>query len=229
MIVYDFASKQVETLVICLRCFRWMLTSSHRTVQLEGELTSVKVSADSRYAIINHAPDVGSLAVSFIYLLLTQHTGGSALGPASRPHRTKVHRPTSTTACPPQLLWRRGRQLRRLRLRGCERIRLAPRYRCTPRDTSWSRQRQRQRGCVEPHQPTHVCKLLGRPHDTHMGGTAGRHRRQRQEQGVGRARRWFHMSLYCFSCTFASGAYPLPLPPHRTSHPILSNSIRSCT
>jgi WD40 repeat protein len=71
MIVYDFASKQVETLVIFLTCFRWMLTSSHRTVQLEGELTSVKVSADSRYAIINHAPDVGSLAVSFIYRLLT--------------------------------------------------------------------------------------------------------------------------------------------------------------
>ncbi|GLB34733.1 putative WD40 repeat-like protein [Lyophyllum shimeji] len=40
MIIYDLATKQVEL-----------------SVRLDGELTSVKVSQNSRYALINHAPD----------------------------------------------------------------------------------------------------------------------------------------------------------------------------
>ncbi|KAF5381032.1 hypothetical protein D9615_004152 [Tricholomella constricta] len=40
MIVYDLATKQIES-----------------TIRLEGELTSVKVSLDSKFALINHAPD----------------------------------------------------------------------------------------------------------------------------------------------------------------------------
>ncbi|KAG5654117.1 hypothetical protein H0H81_007169 [Sphagnurus paluster] len=40
MIIYDLATKQVES-----------------TIRLDGELTSVKVSQDSRFALINHAPD----------------------------------------------------------------------------------------------------------------------------------------------------------------------------
>ncbi|KAG6909629.1 hypothetical protein DXG01_016411 [Tephrocybe rancida] len=40
MVIYDLTTKQVES-----------------SIRLEGELTSVKVSQDSRYALINHAPD----------------------------------------------------------------------------------------------------------------------------------------------------------------------------
>ncbi|KAG6880248.1 hypothetical protein C0992_001816 [Termitomyces sp. T32_za158] len=40
MIIYDLTTKQVES-----------------SIRLEGELTSVKVSRDSRFALINHAPD----------------------------------------------------------------------------------------------------------------------------------------------------------------------------
>ena len=31
----------------------------YRSLKLDGETTSVRVSYDSRYALINHAPDVG--------------------------------------------------------------------------------------------------------------------------------------------------------------------------
>lgn len=43
-----------------LQCNRAMATeaSTYSVVHFEGELTSVKVTADSRYAIINHTPDV---------------------------------------------------------------------------------------------------------------------------------------------------------------------------
>ncbi|KAG6889821.1 hypothetical protein C0995_014298 [Termitomyces sp. Mi166 len=40
MVIYDLATKQIES-----------------SIRLEGELTSVKVSRDSRFALINHAPD----------------------------------------------------------------------------------------------------------------------------------------------------------------------------
>ncbi|KAI0934659.1 hypothetical protein AcV5_006428 [Taiwanofungus camphoratus] len=43
VIVYDLATKQPETMI-----------------QLHGELTSVKISQDSRYALINRAPDIDS-------------------------------------------------------------------------------------------------------------------------------------------------------------------------
>lgn len=40
------------------------LISEYRSIRLDGDLTSVKVSADSQYALINHAPDV-----RFVFLL----------------------------------------------------------------------------------------------------------------------------------------------------------------
>lgn len=47
--------------------------SLHRSVHMEGELTSVKISEDSRYALINHAPDVTTLfLVSNISLTIHQ-------------------------------------------------------------------------------------------------------------------------------------------------------------
>lgn len=35
-----------------------LLITMISSIRLDGELTSVKVSQDSRYALINHAPDV---------------------------------------------------------------------------------------------------------------------------------------------------------------------------
>lgn len=35
-----------------------MGTCNRRTIRFEGELTSVKVSADSQYVVVDHAPDV---------------------------------------------------------------------------------------------------------------------------------------------------------------------------
>ena len=35
-----------------------LLTSMISSIRLDGELTSVKISQDSRYALVNHAPDV---------------------------------------------------------------------------------------------------------------------------------------------------------------------------
>jgi WD40 repeat protein len=57
MIIYDFASKRIETYVKSLNSSSRSTNISHRSLQLDGELTSVKVSADSHYAIINHSPD----------------------------------------------------------------------------------------------------------------------------------------------------------------------------
>lgn len=42
----------------------------YRSIRLDGELTSVKVSANSQYALINHAPDV---RFTFLYYMLDSH------------------------------------------------------------------------------------------------------------------------------------------------------------
>jgi len=60
MIVYDMITKQT---IACVPELYLTKTSDARLVdrslKLDGETTSVRVSYDSRYALINHAPDVG--------------------------------------------------------------------------------------------------------------------------------------------------------------------------
>jgi hypothetical protein len=76
MIVYDLATKQAELFVYSFRVVmdRLYLTMSYRSIPLDGELSSVKVSRDSRYALVNHPQDV-----SFLVELLTSHTHEHAL------------------------------------------------------------------------------------------------------------------------------------------------------
>ena len=74
IIVYDLVTKQLETYVLTfpLPSFFWPMAAlrvvcsgalipnpwmRYRSVRMEGELTSVKVSQDSRYALINRALD----------------------------------------------------------------------------------------------------------------------------------------------------------------------------
>lgn len=54
----------------CLQCDLSNSFSPTRSVRLEGELTSVKISQDSRYALINHAPDVSFFPI-LVYVLTT--------------------------------------------------------------------------------------------------------------------------------------------------------------
>ena len=60
LIVYDMATK--HTIACVPPSDIWIMTSDARLVgrslKLEGETTSVRVSHDSRYALINHAPNV---------------------------------------------------------------------------------------------------------------------------------------------------------------------------
>lgn len=63
MIVYDLATKQTELCVstpVLLDVCQLTHYIAHRSIPLEGELTSVKVSRDSQYALLNHAPDVST-------------------------------------------------------------------------------------------------------------------------------------------------------------------------
>jgi len=60
MIVYDMITKQTIACV-SLNCIPIVTTNArpaNRSLKLDGETTSVRVSYDSRYALINHAPDV---------------------------------------------------------------------------------------------------------------------------------------------------------------------------
>jgi hypothetical protein len=70
MIVYDMTTKQ--TIACVSPSYAWIIKSDARSVdsslKLDGETTSARVSYDSRYALINHAPDVG------FGLLLPIHT-----------------------------------------------------------------------------------------------------------------------------------------------------------
>lgn len=70
-VVYDLATKQVEQCVCILprpfpttrssvcRCIH----NLYRTITLDGETTSVKISHDSRFALINAASEAGSVSI----------------------------------------------------------------------------------------------------------------------------------------------------------------------
>ena len=60
MIVYDMITKQ--TIACVPELYVTTISDARlvdRSLKLDGETTSVRVSHDSRYALINHAPDVG--------------------------------------------------------------------------------------------------------------------------------------------------------------------------
>jgi hypothetical protein len=98
--------------------------SNARTVQLEGELTSVKVSADSHYAIINHL-DVRLFVMGSMFCVLTSMIGGLGLGSGPRSYGPEVDWPSTEAACPAELLRGYPRQPRCQWLGGRIRLHLA--------------------------------------------------------------------------------------------------------
>lgn len=60
MIVYDMTTKRTVACVFpgYVRIITSNAASVNSSLKLDGETTSVRVSYDSRYALINHAPDV---------------------------------------------------------------------------------------------------------------------------------------------------------------------------
>lgn len=75
IIVFDFATKQTESCVVFFFAFFVVygygdvsdVLCVNRSTRLEGDLTSVQITQDSQYALINHSPNV---RVSPCYLLL---------------------------------------------------------------------------------------------------------------------------------------------------------------
>jgi hypothetical protein len=69
MIVFDFATRQTESCVV-IRSWAFMTTEDvlihcfadcstcARSTRLEGELTSMQITQDFQYALINHSPNV---------------------------------------------------------------------------------------------------------------------------------------------------------------------------
>lgn len=68
MIVYDLATKQTELFVSLLHHGQRLMfpTPLCRSIPLEGELSSVKISRDSRYALVNHPQDVSFTPQSLV-------------------------------------------------------------------------------------------------------------------------------------------------------------------
>jgi WD40 repeat protein len=101
----------------------------HRSFPLEGELSSVKISRDSRYALVNRTQNV-----SFAAEILAYHThyfqfltGNILVRSPFRTTGTQVCRPTSGQTCHPQLLWRYRWQFCGERKRRCVLLTARPR------------------------------------------------------------------------------------------------------
>lgn len=84
----------------------FFLTSS---ILLEGELTSVKISQDSRFALVNHAPDVRKCLrcsyYRFFHSNMYMMTGSSVVGPGIGKDGPKVHWATPRPPRNSELLW----------------------------------------------------------------------------------------------------------------------------
>jgi hypothetical protein len=97
----------------CMHFISFLVTVAHcsigfRSIKLDGEVTSVKVSQNSQYALINNAPDVSG---HFMSAALVGHSignciGNKALGPPCWEADTQIHGSISGTSCHPELLWR---------------------------------------------------------------------------------------------------------------------------
>ena len=87
---------------------------------MEGELTSVKVSQDSRYALINRALDAVTVLSVRVRTALgceradVSHVavaaGNSSVGDQHREDGAQVHGPQATASRYTQWIWRRGRE-----------------------------------------------------------------------------------------------------------------------
>lgn len=110
MIIYDLATKETQSYVhFVFSCLGHFIrhSFSHRSMRLEGELTSVKVSRDSQYALINHAPDVrGFFAACSVLFMKLFFTGGSLVGSQCWPTGAQVHWTATRSSCHPKLLRR---------------------------------------------------------------------------------------------------------------------------
>ena len=53
----------------------WLGT--RRSIRLDGELTSVKISQDSQYALINRASENGPPAVRVLFVCVRVHVGAT--------------------------------------------------------------------------------------------------------------------------------------------------------
>jgi hypothetical protein len=65
----------------------------------------VKVTKDSQYALINHAPDVSVIERVF-ELGIDEFPGGPFMGPEFRSTGAQVHWTASRAPCHSKLLWR---------------------------------------------------------------------------------------------------------------------------
>lgn len=63
IIIFDMATRMPEASVICPKLSPSNSSIGFRSVSLSGEVTSVKISQDSRFALINRAPDEESPCV----------------------------------------------------------------------------------------------------------------------------------------------------------------------
>ena len=80
---------------------------------MDGETTSVRISHDSRYALINHAPDVGlrlrSPTHTYSYRKLL--VGNASLGPRSITDSLQIHGAEAGETRYQELFWRCGWEL----------------------------------------------------------------------------------------------------------------------
>jgi WD repeat-containing protein 26 len=97
------------------------MTALHRSFPLEGELSSVKISRDSRYALVNRTQNV-SLAIEIpVYHAhyFRFSTGNILVRSPFRTTGTQICRATSGQTRHPQLLWRYRWQFCSERKRRC--------------------------------------------------------------------------------------------------------------
>ena len=100
------------------------LMGTCRYIRLDGELTSVKISQDSQFALINRASEHGPAAVrarhaAHIPHQLTPRAGDTPARPEHAAGRAQVFGAQPVEARHPELLRRRGGQLHRQRERRC--------------------------------------------------------------------------------------------------------------
>ena len=112
MVVYDMSTKQMTASV----SLSYILTitsdtrSVDRSLELGGEITSVRISHDSRYALTSHAPGVGLRLLLFTHACRIRKplAGNTSLGPKSTTGSSQIHR-TEAGKTRYQELFRRGR------------------------------------------------------------------------------------------------------------------------
>jgi WD repeat-containing protein 26 len=86
---------------------------------MDGELTSLKISRDSQFALINHAPDVGFFSLRVLDGINFDEKGNTSLGSSRWPFGTEVYWPTTGSTHHSELFWGCRRQFHRQWERRC--------------------------------------------------------------------------------------------------------------